>query len=292
MTAALGVMGGSGLYGLAGLEQVEQHVVETPFGPPSGPLTTGMLGATRLIFLPRHGLGHRIPPRAVNFRANIHALKQAGVEQIVSVSAVGSLQESLPPGDLVLVDQFVDRCVHRNASFFDQVGAVAHVSLAEPTDAALREALARAAKDAGLRAHPRGTYLCMDGPHFSTRAESEHYRASGFDVIGMTNATEAKLAREAELPYASACFVTDYDCWRPSEEAVSADAVMQQLARNADAGQALLRALVPHLPEPRESPASRALDDALITDPATLDAATAARLQLLLLRVTEARASG
>lgn len=282
MTKNLAIIGGSGLYDLPDLTQVEAHALNTPFGSPSDQVVTGLLGDVRLFFLPRHGRGHRLSPSEVNYRANIWALKQLGATQVLSISAVGSLKEALPPGHLVICDQFIDRTFSRATSFFEGSGVVAHVSLADPTDLALRQALGQAASHLELPHQTGGTYLNMEGPHFSTRAESALYRSWGLDVIGMTNATEAKLAREAELPYATAAFVTDYDCWRESEEAVSAEEVMGQLKRNTQSAQALLRALLPRLPDPALSPASTALRSGLITQPNTIDDAAKARLGLLL----------
>ncbi len=282
MTKNLAIIGGSGLYDLPDLMQVEAHALTTPFGRPSDQVTTGLLEGVRLFFLPRHGRGHDLSPSEVNYRANIWALKQLGASQVLSISAVGSLNEALPPGHLVLCDQFIDRTFARATSFFEGSGVVAHVSLADPTDLALRQALAAAAASLGLPHQNGGTYLNMEGPHFSTRAESRLYRSWGLDVIGMTNATEAKLAREAELPYVTAAFVTDYDCWRESEEAVSAEGVLGQLKRNTESAQQLLRALLPRLPDPALSPASSALSSGLITRLDAVDDASKERLALLL----------
>lgn len=263
----LGVIGGSGLYAMEGLEEIEEHLVETSFGPPSDAIVSGRLGDTRLLFLPRHGRGHRIAPHEINYRANVLALKQLGAEQLVSFSAVGSMKETLHPGDAVLVDQFIDRTRSRPSTFFEGVGVVAHVEMADPVDAALSGALFRAAIATGARAHRGGTYVCIEGPQFSTRAESNLYRSWGVDVIGMTNLPEARLAREAELPYATVALVTDYDCWHETEEDVSVASVVAVLQRNVARAQRILREVLPSLPDPNESPASRALDDALITAP-------------------------
>ncbi|MCB9633078.1 MAG: S-methyl-5'-thioadenosine phosphorylase, partial [Sandaracinus sp.] len=206
----VGVIGGSGLYEMEGLERVEEHRVETTFGTPSDAVISGFLGETRFLFLPRHGRGHRVPPHQINYRANLLALKQLGAEQVISVSAVGSMKESIAPGDMVIVDQFIDRTRNRPSTFFEDVGVVAHVEFADPVDSGLAEALYRATVEVGARVHKGGTYVCIEGPQFSTRAESRLYRSWGVDVIGMTNLPEARLAREAELPYATVALATDY----------------------------------------------------------------------------------
>jgi 5'-methylthioadenosine phosphorylase len=263
----LGVIGGSGLYAMEGLEDVREHVVDTSFGTPSDAVISGRLGDIRLLFLPRHGRGHRFAPHEINYRANVLALKQLGAEQLLSFSAVGSMKENIHPGDVVLVDQFVDRTRSRPTTFFEGVGLVAHVELAEPVDAALASALYRAALEVGARAHRGGTYVCIEGPQFSTRAESNLFRSWGVDVIGMTNLPEARLAREAELPYATVALATDYDCWHQSEASVNVAAVLAVLQKNVRTAQAILREVVKNLPDPRESPATRALEHALITAP-------------------------
>ena len=263
----LGVLGGSGLYDVEGLENVRRERVDTPWGPPSGELVRGELAGVPFVFLPRHGAGHSIPPSAVNARANIHALKAAGCTDLLSLSAVGSLREHLPPRTFVVVDQYVDRTFARPKSFFGE-GLVAHVSMADPTCPRLSSLAADAARAAGAKVIEGGTYLCMEGPQFSTRAESELYRAWGCDVIGMTNMPEAKLAREAELPYASVCMVTDYDCWHPDHAAVEVAHVIEHLVANTGAAKALLKALAPKLAGEREpSPVDTALEHALITAP-------------------------
>ena len=263
----LGVIGGSGLYAMAELEEVEEHAVETTYGAPSDAIVSGRLGATRFLFLPRHGRGHRFAPHEINYRANVLALKQLGAEQIVSVSAVGSMKEQIAPGDVVLPDQFVDRTRHRPNTFFEGIGVVAHVELADPVDAALQQALYKAAITAGAKTHRGGTYVCIEGPQFSTRAESNLFRSWGVDVIGMTNLPEARLAREAELPYATVAMATDYDCWHQSEESVSVNAVIAVLQKNVKMAQAILRALASNVPDPSESPAHRAMEHAIITAP-------------------------
>jgi 5'-methylthioadenosine phosphorylase len=277
----IGVIGGSGLYAMEGLTDVQERFVRTPFGDPSDQIVTGVVGGTRFSFLPRHGRGHRIPPHKVNYRANVFAMKFLGVQQIVSVSAVGSLREDIHPGDLVLVDQYIDRTRGRTSTFFDDDGVVAHVSLADPTDAALSRCLADAAEKAGARVHRGGTYLCMEGPQFSTRAESNLYRAWGAHVIGMTAMPEAKLAREAELPYASMAFATDYDCWHESEEPVTVEQVVKVLSRNVALARDILRS-VEGWPPASDSPAASALGAALITEPNRVSPQAREKLALLI----------
>jgi 5'-methylthioadenosine phosphorylase len=261
----LGVIGGSGLYEMDDLTDVQEHAVETTFGMPSDVIVSGRYKDTRFLFLPRHGRGHRFAPHEINYRANILALKELGAEQLVSISAVGSMKENVHPGDLVLVDQFIDRTRSRPSTFFEGVGVVAHVELADPVDAALQGALYRAALAIGARAHRGGTYVCIEGPQFSTRAESNLYRSWGVDVIGMTNLPEARLAREAELPYATVALATDYDCWHQVEASVNVSDVLAVLKQNVKTGQALLREVAGALPDPSESKASRALEHAVLT---------------------------
>lgn len=269
----IGVLGGSGVYELEGLEDARWETVSSPFGDPSDALLHGRLDGTDYVFLPRHGRGHRIPPSEINYRANIDALKRAGVTDLISVSACGSLREDLPPGSFVLVDQFVDRTFARTKTFFE-TGCVAHVSMADPVCARLHNALETAAGDRGIRLVRGGTYLAMEGPQFSSRAESHLYRAWGCDVIGMTNMPEAKLAREAELCYASVAMVTDFDCWHPSEAAVEVADIVAVLTDNADRGRSLVAGLAKPLAQ-RETPCAagcdRALETALITPPDARD---------------------
>ncbi|MCB9593201.1 MAG: S-methyl-5'-thioadenosine phosphorylase [Sandaracinaceae bacterium] len=274
----LGVIGGSGLYAMEGLESVEEHAVETTFGTPSDVVVSGRLGDTRMLFLPRHGRGHRLAPHEIDYRSNVLALKMLGAEQIVSVSAVGSMKETIHPGDVVLPDQLIDRTRHRRNTFFEGIGVVAHVEFADPIDAALQEALYRACVDTGARTHRGGTYVCIDGPQFSTRAESNLFRSWGVDVIGMTNLPEARLAREAELPYATIALATDYDCWHASEASVSVEAVLAIMKKNVAAAQSILRALATALPDPSASPASRALEHAVMTAPSMISEASRAKL--------------
>jgi len=259
------IIGGSGLYELDGLKDIEELRVTTPFGAPSDAVIRGRLGETTLLFLPRHGRGHRVPPHLINYRANIFALKLLGAQQLVSVSAVGSLRAEIRPGDMVIVDQFIDLTRKRANTFFDDAGVVAHVGLADPTDPALRAALSEAVVRAGKKPHDGGTYVCIEGPQFSTRAESHLYRSFGAHVIGMTNMPEARLAREAELPYASLAMATDYDCWHESEEAVTVEAVVAVLHQNVDLARQVVRHLAERLPDPSLSPSSRALENTIIT---------------------------
>ena len=235
-----GIIGGSGLYGIEGLEVIDELVIDTPYGAPSDVLTLARMGDHEVVFLPRHGKGQRFPPHQINYRANIYAMKLAGVRQIVSVSAVGSLREHIAPGDFVLVDQFVDRTHSRPSTFFDGP-IIAHASMADPVCARLTERLAAAIEAQGITLHRGGTYLVMQGPQFSSRAESELYRAWGMDVIGMTNMPEAKLAREAEMCYATVAMSTDYDCWHQEEEDVSIPAVLEIMRNNVSRATAMLR---------------------------------------------------
>ena len=281
----LGVIGGSGLYEIEGLEDRRWVRVESPFGEPSDDLLTGRIGEVRLVFLPRHGRGHRLPPTHVNARANIDALKRAGCTDLVSLSAVGSLREDLTPGTFVVVDQFVDRTFAREKSFFGP-GLVAHVSMARPVCGRLSALAATAGRDAGARVVEGGTYLAMEGPQFSSLAESNLYRAWGCAVIGMTAMPEAKLAREAELPYASVGMVTDYDCWREGEPDVDVPNALAVLHANAGVARELVRRLALSLPERREpSPIDTCLDFAIATAPEARDPALVAKLDAVAGRV-------
>jgi 5'-methylthioadenosine phosphorylase len=277
----VGVLGGSGLYDVEGLEVVSEHRVETPFGAPSDVIVEAARGDTRYLFLPRHGRGHRIPPHQLNARANVHALKSLGAEQVVAISAVGSLREDYCPGDAVLVDQFIDRTRSGPHTFFED-GIVAHVEFAEPTDRALTDAVDAAAKTTPLKVHRGGTYVCIDGPQFSTRAESRLYRSWGADVIGMTALPEARLSREAQLPFSLFALVTDYDAWKDDVAAVSTDAVLAVLARNVTAARQMLAALQP--PDPSKSPATRALAHAVMTHSNSISEGARARVATLLPR--------
>ena len=278
----VGVIGGSGLYELEGLSDVQEHRVATSFGDPSDAVVSGMLGTTRMLFLPRHGRGHRIPPHKVPYRANLLALKALGAEQVISISAVGSMKESIAPGDVVVVDQFLDRTRSRANTFFDEVGVVAHVEFADPVDAALSEALHRAAVEVGAKVHRGGTYVCIEGPQFSTRAESMLFRSWGVEVIGMTNLPEARLAREAELPYATLALATDYDCWHQTEASVSVDSVLAVMRKNVATAKRVLQTVATMLPDPRESPATSALAHAILTAPEHIPAEARAKLAPLI----------
>ena len=278
----LGVIGGSGLYDIDGLQDRRWISIDTPWGAPSDELLTGTLGELKLVFLPRHGRGHRLSPTDVNARANIAALKLAGCTDVLSLSAVGSLREPLDPGSFVVVDQFIDRTFAREKSFFG-AGLVAHVSMAHPTCPRLSGLAAQAGREAGARVVEGGTYLAMEGPQFSTRAESELYRAWGCDVIGMTNMPEAKLAREAELPYASVAMVTDYDCWHEDIAHVELAQIIACLMDNAAKARDLVVRLAAQLQGPREaSPIDTAQADAIITAPSARDPDLVGKLKSIL----------
>jgi 5'-methylthioadenosine phosphorylase len=265
-TAEIGIVGGSGLYEMEGFTEVEEVAVETPFGAPSDRLMVGRLEGRRVAFLPRHGRGHRILPGELNFQANVYALKTLGVERILSVSAVGSLREEYAPLHMVVPDQFVDR-TKRSSTFFGR-GLVAHVAFAHPFCPVSSAVMEKACVAAGATHHRGGTYLCIEGPQFSTRAESELYRAWGMDIIGMTNVHEARLAREAEICYVTLAMVTDYDCWHPGHESVTADQIIQNLVRNAAMAKAVLREAVQRMPrEARTCECATALRSALVTAP-------------------------
>ncbi len=283
----LGIIGGSGIYDIAWLEHPRWEKFVGPFGKPSDDLLLGELEGARLAFLPRHGRGHRIPPGEINFRANIDALKRAGVTDVLALSAVGSLREDLPPGTFVVVDQFIDRTFARPKSFFG-AGMVAHVSMAHPVCARLGDVAEAAAREAGAPCVRGGTYLVMEGPQFSTRAESELYRQWGCSVIGMTNMPEAKLAREAELCYATVAMVTDFDCWHPEHGHVTVDQVVAVMGKNLVASRELVRRAAPRLrdrPVPCPRGCDRALDGAIMTAPEARDPAAAARLSAVAGRV-------
>ncbi len=285
--AVLGIIGGSGIYDLPGLEDVRDEAIASPWGEPSAPLKRGTLAGLPIVFLPRHGKGHVLSPSDINYRANIDALKRAGVTDLVALSACGSFREELPPGAFVLVDQFVDRTHKRESSFFGK-GCVAHVSMAHPVSPLLRAHLAAAAKAEGIEAVDGGTYVCMEGPQFSSLAESLTYKAAGYSVIGMTNMPEAKLAREAEICYASVAMVTDYDCWHPHHEAVTVQDIIRVLNSNADRAKALVARLARDFPrehEPCPIGSDRALDTALITAPEARDPALLKKLDAVAGRV-------
>lgn len=283
----IGIIGGSGLYDIDGLEDKTWTTVETPWGAPSDQLLTGRLAGVRCVFLPRHGRGHRVSPTHLNYRANIDAMKRMGVTDILSLSAVGSLKEELAPGHFVIVDQFIDRSFAREKSFFGE-GIVAHVSMAHPVCGRIGDAIEDAARALALPTTRGGTYMVMEGPQFSTKAESELYRSWRCSVIGMTNMPEAKLAREAEICYATVAMVTDFDCWHPDHDHVTVEAVVQVLFGNADKARALVRSLVPTLGQPRAlcgKGCDRALDNAVITGAAARSADLATKLDAVAGRV-------
>ncbi|MBL8729427.1 MAG: S-methyl-5'-thioadenosine phosphorylase [Planctomycetes bacterium] len=279
----LGIIGGSGIYDLVGLEDREQVVIDTPFGAPSDALITGTMFGVRMAFLPRHGRGHRLAPHELPFRANLHAMKQLGMQCVVGISAVGSMREDVRPGHLVIVDQFLDRTRGRTAeSTFFGDGCVAHAHFADPVWEPLRQLALLAARAAGAVAHDGGTYLCMEGPLFSTRAESRLYRSWGVDVIGMTNLQEAKLAREAEIAYATIALVTDYDCWHEGEADVDVAAVLAVLRQNADLARRVVVELARALAAAEPITAEGCMQHALITQPQAITADARRRLQLLI----------
>ncbi len=286
----LGVIGGSGVYEIDGMTEVRWVAAASPFGAPSDQLCCGRIEELEVVFLPRHGRGHRIPPTQLNFRANIDVLKRAGVTEILSLSACGSFKEALPPGTFVIVDQFIDRTFAREKSFFG-TGLAAHVALADPVCGRLGDHIEAALGRLGVPHRRGGTYLAMEGPQFSTRAESELYRSWGCDVIGMTNMPEAKLAREADMCYATVAMVTDFDCWHPHHEDVTVEAIIKLLTENADKARSLIKAL-PALLKGRATACARrchtALDDALITAPDARDPEMAARLDAVAGRVLNA----
>jgi 5'-methylthioadenosine phosphorylase len=277
----LAVLGGTGLYEMDGLTDVAELDVDTPYGKPSDVIVRGRLGDTTLLFLPRHGRGHRIAPHEINFRANVCALKKSGATHLVSISAVGSMKEEIPPGDLVVPDQFIDLTKKRVTTFFDG-GVVGHVVFGDPVCALTASVLAEAATKAGGKVHNGGTYVCIEGPQFSTRAESLVYRSWGVSVIGMTAMPEAKLAREAELPYATLALSTDYDCWHDAHEAVSVEAVMAVVKKNVSLAKRTIAELSRTLPDPAKSIAAGALKGAIMTAPDTVTDAAKKRLSWLL----------
>lgn len=283
MSPILGILGGSGLYEMEGLEDISRVKVETPYGAPSDEIVQGRLGETTLLFLPRHGRGHRIPPSHINYRANICALKKLGATHLLSVSAVGSMKEEIRPGDLVTVDQFIDLTKRRVSTFFDE-DVTAHISFADPVCPTLADALAESVEAIGARLHRGGTYVCIEGPQFSTRAESLLYRSWGVSVIGMTNMPEAKLAREAELPYATLALATDYDCWHEAEEDVTAEAIVSVVQENVAKAKKTIIELAKRLPDPSTSPATNALRHAVMTSRSAISEEARERLSWLLAR--------
>jgi 5'-methylthioadenosine phosphorylase len=275
--AEIGIIGGSGLYSMSGLTDTREMRVKTPFGEPSDAIVVGTLEGKRVAFLARHGRGHHIMPTELNFRANIYAMKMLGVQRIISVSAVGSLQEDLRPGEFLVVDQFFDRTKGRVSTFFGN-GIVAHVTFDKPTCRHLSDVLADACVSCGVPVHRKGTYVCMEGPQFSTLAEAHYHRAMKFDVIGMTNVTEAKLAREAELCYATIAMITDYDCWHPEHDSVTVATIIATLNQNAANAQNVLREAVKTMPAGRACKCGDALKHAIITDPKVVPVGTKRKL--------------
>lgn len=281
---SIGVIGGSGLYDIEGLKSVRRVQVRTPFGSPSDAITVGTLAGVKVAFLSRHGRGHKLNPSEINYRANIYALKSLGVTRVISVSAVGSMKESISPGHVVMPDQFIDLTKRRSSTFFEG-GMVAHVAFGEPICSHLAQAVVAAGKQAGATLHRGGTYLCMEGPQFSTKAESRLYRQWGVDVIGMTNMPEAKLAREAELCYATLALVTDYDCWHETEEAVTVEAILDTLHQNVVLAKRIVQTVMPSLAVSRACACGQALDHAIVTDRRSVPAAATKKLGLLIRRV-------
>jgi len=279
--AEIGIIGGSGLYAMPGLTKIKEVRLRTPFGAPSDAYVCGTLEGRKVAFLARHGRVHRILPSELNFRANIHGFKQLGVERIVSISAVGSLKEEHKPLEFVIPDQFFDRTRHRVDTFFGN-GVVAHVAFADPVCAELASVVASSCRKVGVVGKPGGTYLCMEGPQFSTRAESNVYRGWGMDVIGMTNLQEAKLAREAELCYVTVAMVTDYDCWHPHHDSVTVEQIVAVLNKNAENACKVVRQTVSSMPAGRSCKCGSALAHALLTDPKKIPAATKKKLNLII----------
>src|SRR5881296_3037242 len=281
LQAQIGIIGGSGLYSMPGLNDVREFRIRTPFGDPSDTMVLGTLEGKRVAFLARHGRGHRILPTEINFRANIYAMKLLGVERIISVSAVGSLKEDLRPGEFLVPDQFFDRTRNRISTFFGE-GIVAHVAFAHPTCGQLSGVLSDACVHEAVMVHRRGAYICIEGPQFSTLAEAEVHRQLRFEVIGMTNVTEARLAREAEICYATIAMITDYDCWHPEHESVTASQIIATLNQNAENAQRVLRTAVRELPTGRSCRCGSALQHALVTDLKIVPKATKKRLAAII----------
>src|SRR3982074_2757635 len=278
--AKIGIIGGSGLYSVAGLKDAREVRVKTSFGDPSDAIVLGTLEGKRVAFLARHGRGHRILPSEINYRANIYAMKLLGAERIISVSAVGSLQEDLKPGEFLVPDQFYDRTKNRVSTFFGD-GLVAHVAFAHPTCGQLAGVLSDSCVHEAIKVHRRGTYICMEGPQFSTLAEAHVHRQLRFEIIGMTNVTEAKLAREAEICYATVAMITDYACWHPEHSAVTLEEIISNLNKNAENAQAVVREAVRAMPPERACKCGSALAHAIVTDPAVIPAAARKRLSVI-----------
>jgi 5'-methylthioadenosine phosphorylase len=279
--AEIGIIGGSGLYSMNGLTKTREIKVKTPFGEPSDAIVLGMLEGKRVAFLARHGRGHRILPSEINFRANVYAMKLLGIERIISVSAVGSLMEDLQPGEFLVPDQFVDRTKNRVSTFFGE-GLVAHVGFDKPTCGQISSVLADASVHCGVMVHRKGTYVCIEGPQFSTLAEAHMHRQLKFEVIGMTNVTEAKLAREAEICYATIAMITDFDCWHPRHESVTASQIIATLVQNAENAQRVLREAVRAMPADRSCKCGAALKHALVTDLKLVPKATKKKLDAII----------
>ena len=279
--ATIGVIGGSGLYAMQGLTNAREIRIKTPFGDPSDAIVVGMLEGKQVAFLARHARGHRILPGEINYRANIYAMKLLGVERVISVSAVGSLKEDLRPGEFLVADQFVDRTKGRVSTFFGN-GLVAHVTFDKPTCGQVSRVLADASVHCGVKVHRKGTYICMEGPQFSTLAEAHMHRRMEFDVIGMTNVTEAKLAREAELCYGTIAMITDYDCWHPDHESVTLAQIVSTLQQNAENAQKVLREAIKSTPDHHECKCGSALAHALITDPKVVPKSTKKNLAAII----------
>ncbi len=277
----IGVLGGSGLYAIDGLENVTEQTLSTPFGAPSDAFICGQLQGLDMVFLPRHARGHRLTPSEINYLANIWGLKALGVTHVVAVSAVGSMREDIEPGDFVLIDQFIDRTRHRKDTFFGD-GVVAHVMFSDPVCESLRQVLLQASSQSGTKVHDGGTYLCMEGPQFSTRAESLLYRTWGVDVIGMTNLTEAKLAREAEMCYATLAMATDYDCWHTGHDDVTVEAIVAVMQANVARARQVVQDVAPHISKLAPCAHQDALKNAIMTDISTIDEATRTRMEKLI----------
>ena len=278
----IGVIGGSGLYDMPGLEKLGEREIETPFGSPSAPLLEGRLEGARVFFVPRHGKNHRFLPHEINYRANLFALKKVGVQCVIALSAVGSMKEAIAPGDIVIPDQFFDRTARRISTFYGE-GIATHVQYGDPICPNLANILYESSIEVGVQTHKGGTYICIEGPHFSTKAESNIYRQWGVTIIGMTNATEAKLAREAELPYSTVALVTDYDCWHEEEESVSVEAVIAILKQNAEAAQKIVKIAAQKLVKtPLQSKAYSALRNAIMTAPDAIPEKTYKDLEVLI----------
>jgi 5'-methylthioadenosine phosphorylase len=283
MTTRIGVIGGSGLYEIEGLTDIHEFRIETPFGDPSDTYVVGRLGGVELVFLPRHGRGHRLNPSEVNYRANIYGMKKLGVGWIVSISAVGSLREDIAPGHMVIIDQFIDRTKSQRATTFYEQGIVAHIAFGDPVCGALRGYLVKAAQNAGAVTHDGGVYVCMEGPQFSTRAESNLYRSWGAHVIGMTNLTEAKLAREAEISYATVAMSTDYDCWHEGHDDVTVEAVVAVIKANVARAKAIIAGVAPMIAAHEgPPPMHQAMKGAIMTAPHAIPAERRAALDLLI----------